>query len=95
MKMSLMFWIADYAQKRGSGFCLENATMIQIQDMFEKGKPDIDLKTVKGFNLKRSSFLFFILEKDPKPQSFNLCPFLTLSVRNGPSVSFGINVHCV
>ena len=24
--------------------------------------------------------------------SFNLCPFLTLSVRNGPSVSFGTNV---
>ena len=24
-----------------SGFCLENATMFQIQDMFENGKPDI------------------------------------------------------
>ena len=24
------------------------------------------------------------------PQSFNLCPFLTHSVRNGPSVSFGL-----
>ena len=29
---------------------------------------------------------------DPKTQSFNLCPFLTLSVRNGPSVSFETNV---
>ena len=28
---------------------LENETMIQIQDMFENGKPDIVLKTVKGF----------------------------------------------
>ena len=27
--------------------------MIQIQDMFENGKPDIVLKTVKGFNLKK------------------------------------------
>ena len=30
-----------------------------------------------------------------KPQSFNLCPFLTLSVRNGPSVSLGSNVPCI
>ena len=30
-----------------------------------------------------------------KPQSFNLCQFLTLSVRNGPSVSFGTNVPCI
>ena len=28
----------------------------------------------------------------PNIQSFNLCPFLTLSVRNGSSVSFGTNV---
>ena len=30
------------------GVCLENATMVQIQDMFENGNPDIVLKTVKG-----------------------------------------------
>ena len=30
--------------------------------------------------------------RDPKTQSFNLCPFLTLSVRNGPSASFGTDV---
>ena len=29
-------------------FCLENAKMIKIQDMFENGKPDIVLKKVKG-----------------------------------------------
>jgi len=29
-----------------------------------------------------------------KTQSFNLCPFLTLSVKNGSSVSFGTNVPC-
>ena len=28
----------------------------------------------------------------PKTQSFHVCPFLTLSVRNGPSVSFETNV---
>ena len=36
----------NYTQKRESGFRLENATMIQIQDMFENGKPDIVLKMV-------------------------------------------------
>ncbi len=51
-------------------FCLENATMFQIQDMFENWKPNI--------------------VEIPKTQCFNLCPFLTLSIRNGPSVSFGI-----
>ena len=47
----VLLLIADYTQKRESGFCLENATMIQIQDMFENGKPDIVLKTVKGFHI--------------------------------------------
>ena len=31
--------------------------------MFEKGKPDIDLKTVKGFNLKKKFFSNFDLRK--------------------------------
>ena len=44
-----------------SGFCLENATMIQIQDMFENEKPDIVLKTVKGFN-KKTPFIILIPE---------------------------------
>ena len=43
----------DYTQKRESGFCLENATMIKIQDMFENGKPDVVLKMVEGFNVKK------------------------------------------
>ena len=34
------------------------------------------------------------MSPDPKPKSFNLCLFLTLSVRNGPSVSFETNVPC-
>ena len=48
--------------KTGSGFCLENATMIQIQNMFENGKPDIVLKTIKGFNIKRTLFIILIPE---------------------------------
>ena len=34
--------------------------MIQIQDMFENGKPDIVLKTVKGFHIKRTPFMILI-----------------------------------
>ena len=30
--------------------------MIQIQDMFENGKPDIVLKTAKGFDKKNSFY---------------------------------------
>ena len=45
-----------------SEFCLENATMFQIKDMFENGKPDIVLKTVKGFYMKRTSFIISIPE---------------------------------
>ena len=36
--------------------------MIQIQDIFENGKPDIVLKTVMGFDIKRTSFLTLIPE---------------------------------
>ena len=36
------------AQKRVSGVCLENATMFQIQDMSENGKPDIVLEKGQG-----------------------------------------------
>ena len=59
MKMSFVL-NSDYAQKRESGFCFENATMIQIQDMFENGKSDIVLKTVKGSNLKRTPIIILI-----------------------------------
>ena len=31
-----------------------NITMFPIQDIFENGKPDIVLKTVKRFNMKNS-----------------------------------------
>ena len=38
----------DYTQKQESWVCLKNATMIQIQDMFENGKPCLEMQ-VKGF----------------------------------------------
>ena len=42
------------------GFCLGNATMFQIQAMFENGKPDIVLKTIKRFKIKRTLIITFI-----------------------------------
>ena len=50
----------------GKWVCLENATIIQIRDNFENGKPDIFLKKVKGFNIKRTSFKILISEKSFK-----------------------------
>jgi len=46
---------------RKNGFCLENTTMFQIQDMFENGKLDIVLKKVKRFTINRTPIiiLFF------------------------------------
>ena len=61
-----MFSIEDNTQKRESGFCLENAIMVQIQDMFENVKPDIVLKTAKGFNIKRTPFIILIPENSFK-----------------------------
>ena len=46
--------------KPESGFCLENAAMFQIQDIFENGKPNIVLKTVKRFNIKRTLIIILI-----------------------------------
>ena len=115
MKVSFVM-IVDIYSKRENGFCLEIATMFQIQDMFENGTPDIVLKTVKRFNIKNSFYnfdlkkvynwellsssinigysfynrlLLWIWAGIPKTQSFNLCPFLTLSVR------FETNVPCI
>ena len=45
---------------------VENATMFQIQDMFENGKPNIVLKTVKRFNIKRTPIIILIKEKSLK-----------------------------
>ena len=50
-----MFCFADYTQKRKSGGLSLNATCndsIQIQDMFETGKPDIDF-TFYNFDLRK------------------------------------------
>ena len=56
----------DYTQKQESGFCFENATMFQSQDMFKNGKPDIVLKTVNGLNIKRTTFMILILKNSFK-----------------------------
>ena len=45
-------WIVDYTQKRGSGVCLGNVTVFQIEDMFKNGKPDIVLKMASVSNTK-------------------------------------------
>ena len=38
--------------KMGKWVLTHDITMIIIQDMYENGKPDIVLKTVKGFKIK-------------------------------------------
>ena len=37
--------------------------MFQIHDMFQNGKPDIVLKTVKRFIIKRTPIIISILKK--------------------------------
>ena len=54
MKESFVL-IVDYTEKRESGFCLENAAMFQIQDIFENGKPNIILN---GQELSYKNFDF-------------------------------------
>ena len=44
---------------------VENATMIQIQDVFKNGKTDIFLKTFKSFNIK-TPFIILIPENSFK-----------------------------
>ena len=43
--------------------------MVQIQDIFKNGKPNIVLKTVMGFNIKSTPFITLILENIE-----NCCP---------------------
>ena len=61
MKVSFVLNCDLYTQKRENGFSLENATMFQIYNMFQNGKPDIVLKTVKRFNIKRTPIIILIL----------------------------------
>ena len=84
-----MLRIADYAQKRESGFCLENATMIQIQDMFENGKPDIVLKTVKGSIIKKTPVIILISER-----SLNLGIVVLVMLNKMLVIVFTINFNC-
>ena len=70
MKVSFVFNCGLYS-KREVGFCLENATMFPIQDMFENGIPDIVLKTVKRFNIRRTPIIILILKEF---ENGNCCP---------------------
>ena len=65
MKVSFVLNDGLYSNRESGGF-LENATMIQIQEMFENGKPDIVLKTFKSFNIKTNPFIILISEKSFK-----------------------------
>ena len=75
--------------------------MFQIQDMSENGKPDIDLKTVKKYNIKRTPIIILTytldMGRDSKNPVFQFVPlFLTVSVRNGHKLKdwvFGIPAH--
>ena len=58
MKVSFDWELQIILKNRKVGFVSKNATMIQIQDMFENGKQDIVVKTVKGFNIKNSFYNF-------------------------------------
>ena len=64
MKVSFVFNCELYS-KTGSGVCLENAAISQIQDMFENqnGKPTIVLKTFKRLDMKRTPIIILILKK--------------------------------
>ena len=44
----------------------KNIHQIQIQDIFENGKPEIFLKTVKRFNIKRTHIINLIPKKSLK-----------------------------
>ena len=94
---------SGYVRKWKTCHCLETIKGFNI-----KGNPLINLIKENSFKLginvlvilnKLLVIVFTIcftldMDWDPKTQSSNLCPFLTHSVRNGPSVSFGANVPC-
>jgi len=62
MKVSFVLKGGLYS-KTGKRVLSRNATMFQIQDMFENGKPDNVLKTVKRFDTIRTPIIIVILKK--------------------------------
>ena len=60
MKMSFVTNCGLYSKTGKWVLSRKRDNMIQIQDMFENGKPDIVLKTVKGFHIKRTPFMILI-----------------------------------
>jgi len=58
MKVSFVLNFGLYS-KTGK-WVLSQKRDIQIQDMFENGKPNILLNTVKSFNIKRTPIIILI-----------------------------------
>ena len=66
MKVSFVLDCGLYSKTGKWVLSRKRDNMIQIQDMFEDGKPDIVLKTVKRFNLKRTPIIILIPENSFK-----------------------------
>ena len=60
--------------------------MFQIQEVFENWKPDIVLKTVKGFYIKRNPFLILIPDNSFK---LGIVVFLMLNKMLNIDLTFG------
>ena len=86
-------WKPDIVLKRAKRFNIKR-TPIKILILKKGLKLGIVVLVMFNKMLEKVFLLGWIgaSGRIPKTQSFNLCPFLTLSVRNGPSVSFGTNV---
>ena len=63
MKMSFVTNCGFYAKTGKWDLSLKRDNMIQIQDMFKNGKPDVVLKTVKVLNIKNNSLSNFNFSK--------------------------------
>ena len=78
---------ADIVLKTVNGFSIKRTTFI-ILNSENIWKLEIFVLVMRSsFNCR---FLFSIWAGILKTRSFNLCPFLKLSVKNGPMVRFGL-----
>ena len=62
MKVSFVLNCGLYSKTGNWVLSRKRDNMFQIQDMFENGKPDIVLKTVKSVNIKRTPIMILILK---------------------------------
>ena len=83
-------------------YCLENGHSFSIKRtssniLFSSNSLKLGIVVLVMFNkllVIVYRFLPWIWAGIPKTQCFNLCPFLTLIVRNGPGISFWTKVPC-